>query len=153
MATVPCPQCQGCRRMAVSPGLCPQFQLLRVVFEVSLWELSGSLLELDMPTVAPPSVAGSAVCHPSAPSDLLRWSGEPLRATVLGLLPKPQLLMEAPFSAGSTALVTTLIIPGSWGRIPERHFPTGWALLERGSSQKVAGQGSAQAVPFLLASL
>lgn len=87
----------------VSAGLCPQFQLLRIFFEVSLWELSGSLLELDKPTVAPPNAAGSAVCHPSALSDLLRWSGEPLRATVQGLLPKPQLLMEAPFPAGSTA--------------------------------------------------
>lgn len=71
----------------------------------------------------------------------------------MGLLPKPQLLMEAPFPAGSTALATTLIIPGSWGRIPEGHFPTGWALLERGSSQEVVGQDSAQAVPLLLTSL
>lgn len=72
----------------------------------------------------------------------------PARATALGLVPKPT---EAPFPAGSTALATTLILPGSCGRIPEQHFPAGWALLERDRCQEVTGQGSDPEVPLLLA--
>ena len=71
-----------------------------------------------------------------------------MRATALGLVSKPQLLKEAPFPAGSMALATTLILPGRWGRIPEGHFPTGWALLERSGNQEVTAQGSAPTSPL-----